>query len=279
MDHTTSNKSFNKINARYIISHDLLQEICDSNRTTYRVEDDFEYFEFFSKELILMFSTTPDDYFGKLVQRRKDDLAREEESIDRLHKYIVLPLFIEQKESYISDYQYDYEYLSTIDDTLLFAFIRSIGPAKAIDLIGKTPDRYSELFSKMEEMYYTWLHAYINGLSFLVNQNKTSMISSLLSGEDLKEVFFSGMKVLRDYMICKKDDTIEAIHQDMTNALLLLNKLSDISQYLLDSNIIRSDTYDWFVDYKTHFADQFEYRLQMIGSQRSGAERHKKILI
>ena len=118
MKHTISR---NNINSRYILSSDLLKKVCDS--TNYQVEDDFEYLEFFSKELVLIYSGVSDEYYKRLIERRKIDLESEEELIHESSQYITLPQFTDIKRNYIHDNVYDFFYLSQLDDnTLLFRY-------------------------------------------------------------------------------------------------------------------------------------------------------------
>ena len=47
------------------------------------------------------------------------------------------------------------------------------------------------------------------------------MIPFLLSEDDLQSIFFSGMSVLRGYMIIKDNDTVDTIQKDINKSSTL----------------------------------------------------------
>ena len=262
---------------KFAIDLENYEGISNPERTSFGFEDNFfEFFEFFSRELILMHTNADFKLYNDLINRHFKITEREVSAIQKNGNYQFETPTAEEAELCIKENgQYNYDKLAKLDDFALFLYVRKIGPAKTFALLEGIPTKHNDLFEKIHEYHKTWTAAYINGLSYLSNYNNESVIDKLFSKEDLKTIFYTGMSELRNYMIMKINENIEDVNNDMNNALLLLNRLADIAPHLN----LSSKQIEFFKEYKERFTDQYEYRLENAGINRSSSTRHKKVLI
>lgn len=262
---------------KFAIDLDNYEGMSDPERTSFGFENNyFEFLDIFSRELILMHTTADSKLYTDLMNRHFKTTEKEVSLIQKGNEYTIQTPTTEEAELCINENgQYDYDKLSGLDEYVLFLYVRKIGPAKTAQLLNEVPSKYNDLYNKLYEYHNVWTNAYINGLSYLSNYNNEDVIDKMFSKDDLITIFYTGMGNLREYMIIKENESLEDINNDMNNALLLLNRLADIAPHLH----LNSDQIKFFKEYKERFTDQYEYRLQNAGINRSSSTRHKKVLI